>query len=93
MAAAALRDKTLGPKLQRARDVLVPVRLSEAAFWDHFFSHVDVIKVKVTCYPACGTGCVCSSSTRLCVFVSLLLLHLCPDRLGLPARTGARRRG
>ena len=34
----------MGPALQRALDVLVPGRLSEAVFWNHFFSHVDVIK-------------------------------------------------
>jgi hypothetical protein len=45
LAAAALRDKVLGPKLQRAREALVPHKLSEPAFWDHFFSHVDVTKV------------------------------------------------
>mmetsp|Transcript_28655 Transcript_28655/g.78294 ORF Transcript_28655/g.78294 Transcript_28655/m.78294 type:complete len:298 (-) Transcript_28655:242-1135(-) len=47
LATAALRDKVLGPKLQKARDALVPTKLSEPAFWDHFFSHVDVIKVKI----------------------------------------------
>jgi hypothetical protein len=47
LAHSALRDKTLAPRLQRALDKLVPAHLSEAAFWDNFFSHVDVIKVQI----------------------------------------------
>ena len=47
LAHSALRDKTLAPRLQRALDKLVPAHLSDAAFWDNFFSHVDVIKVQI----------------------------------------------
>eukprot|EP00962_Isochrysis_galbana_P013372 scaffold3808_cov112-Isochrysis_galbana.AAC.3 len=46
----------LGPKLQRAREALVPNKLSEPAFWDHFFSHVDVIKVPA---PRCVRAAQC----------------------------------
>ena len=47
LAAVALRDKAIGARLQKALDRLVPARMSEAAFWDNFFSHVDVIKVRL----------------------------------------------
>jgi hypothetical protein len=47
LAHAALRDKTIGPKLQKVLDRLVPSRMQEANFWDNFFSHVDVIKVRL----------------------------------------------
>ena len=47
LAAVALRDKAVGPRLQKALDRLVPARMVESAFWDNFFSHVDVIKVRV----------------------------------------------
>jgi hypothetical protein len=57
LVAAALRDKVLGPKLQRAREALVPSKLSEPAFWDHFFSHVDVIKVRA---PRCMRAAQCT---------------------------------
>lgn len=47
LAAVALRDKAIGARLQKALDRLVPARMPEAAFWDNFFSHVDVIKVRL----------------------------------------------
>ena len=47
IAHAALRDRVIGARLQRALDRLVPAQLSEAAFWDNFFSHCDVIKVRL----------------------------------------------
>lgn len=47
LAAVALRDKVIGVRLQKALDRLVPARMSEATFWDNFFSHVDVIKVRL----------------------------------------------
>mmetsp|Transcript_73332 Transcript_73332/g.145900 ORF Transcript_73332/g.145900 Transcript_73332/m.145900 type:complete len:345 (-) Transcript_73332:120-1154(-) len=47
LAHAALHDRALAPKLQRVLDRLVPAHLSEAAFWDNFFSHVDVLKVRL----------------------------------------------
>ena len=46
-AAAALRDRGLGPLIQKAIDTLVPGSISEATFWEHFFCHVDVLKVKI----------------------------------------------
>ncbi len=47
LATAALRDRALAPRLQKVLDRLVPAHLAEATFWDNFFSHVDVIKVRV----------------------------------------------
>ena len=47
MAGAALRDRKLSPHLQRALDRLVPAQLTEAQFWDNFFSHIDVIKLRI----------------------------------------------
>lgn len=47
LAHAALRDRALAPRLQRVLDRLVPAHLSETVFWDNFFSHVDVLKVRV----------------------------------------------
>ena len=47
MASAALADRKLTPHLQRALHRLVPAQLTEAQFWDNFFSHVDVIKVRI----------------------------------------------
>jgi hypothetical protein len=47
IAHAALRDRIIGARLQRALDRLVPAQLTEADFWDNFFSHVDVIKVRL----------------------------------------------
>ena len=47
LAGSALRDRKLYPHLQRALDRLVPAQLTEAQFWDNFFSHVDVIKVRI----------------------------------------------
>lgn len=47
LAQCALRDKAIGARLQRAIDWLVPTHLTEGDFWDNFFSHVDVIKVRV----------------------------------------------
>lgn len=47
LAHGALRDRVIGGRLQRALDRLVPSQMSEAAFWDNFFSHVDVIKVRL----------------------------------------------
>lgn len=57
LAHSALRDKALSPRLQRVLDRLVPAHLSEVAFWDNFFSHVDVIKVRlVTDYLTAQDG-------------------------------------
>lgn len=50
LAVSALRDRKLHPHLQRALDRLVNkegAQLTEAQFWDNFFSHVDVIKLRV----------------------------------------------
>lgn len=47
LAHAALRDKTIGPRVQRVLDRLVPTHVSEATFWDNFFSHLDVLKVRL----------------------------------------------
>ena len=51
LAVSALRDRRLHPHLQRALDRLVnkegTAQLTEAQFWDNFFSHVDVIKVRI----------------------------------------------
>ena len=47
LAAFALRDKVIGARVQKVLDRLVPSRMSEAAFWDNLFSHIDVIKVRL----------------------------------------------
>ena len=47
LAASALRDRSLSPRLQKVLDRLVPSNLTEVQFWDNFFSHVDVIKVRL----------------------------------------------
>jgi hypothetical protein len=47
LANAAIRDRSLAPRLQRVLDRLVPSQLTEAQFWDNFFSHVDVTKVRL----------------------------------------------
>ena len=47
LATAALRDRVLVPRLQKVLDKLVPAHLTEVQFWDNFFSHVDVIKVRL----------------------------------------------
>ena len=47
LASASLRDRALMPRLQKVLDRLVPTHLTEAQFWDNFFSHVDVLKVKL----------------------------------------------
>jgi hypothetical protein len=47
LARSALRDSALAPRLQKVLDNLVPAHLSESVFWDNFFSHVDVIKLRV----------------------------------------------
>ena len=65
IAHAALRDRVIGPRLQRALDRLVPSQLSEAAFWDNFFSHVDVIKVRlVTDYLTAQDGVRSERTTK-----------------------------
>ncbi|KAL1512325.1 hypothetical protein AB1Y20_005587 [Prymnesium parvum] len=47
LAHSALRDRVLMPQLQKVLDRIVPAHLNEAQFWDNFFSHVDVIKVRL----------------------------------------------
>ena len=47
LATSALRDRVLVPRLQKVLDKYVPAQLTEASFWDNFFSHVDVIKLRV----------------------------------------------
>ena len=65
IAHAALRDRVIGPRLRRALDRLVPSQLSEAAFWDNFFSHVDVIKVRlVTDYLTAQDGVRSERTTK-----------------------------
>lgn len=54
LAHAALRDRALAPRLQKALDKLVPSQLNEAQFWDNFFSHVDVIKVRLVTDYLCA---------------------------------------
>ena len=72
LAAVALRDKVIGPRLQKALDRLVPARMPEATFWDNFFSHVDVIKVRlVTDYLTAQDGVGAATAAKHARWVQL----------------------
>ena len=66
LAAAALRDTSLSPILSKTISRFVPAKLTETQFWESFFSHVDVIKVRIVTDYLTSQDLIAEARRRKC---------------------------